>query len=442
MRRYEVESRVRNVSSRWRRRVGAVAACAALALVVTGDARALGGDDVNTGTKVNAATQLCQATIAKGGTTYAQKVSLAMNGCLDALVKCDEQADAAKALTCRRALLVPITGKCSVGKVDEGASLLSTGAAAHAASLPLSKAALIREMNKYTTAIQKKCFDVAGVDLGSALQGLGFSPTPADKLAVADATNQDPGGVQCLANGLVLQTHPLADDMTDLLETLHETCVVADVPGDLSIACSVNADCGPTKGRCGALAKVFQQGSIKECASSGPVVAVCGNGTAESPEQCDDGNLSAGDGCSATCDLEVARHFPATGQTTCWSHSGSVISCPGTGHDGDIQAGATLAYVDNGDGTITDVNTGSCGRSCRTTGASTTRTTPTPGALRFAVKTVTLNCGRRLRGLHRLAGAERQGAAEHRELRDPVPGADRRGSLQHGVLSLLHGDDV
>jgi hypothetical protein len=30
----------------------------------------------------------------------------------------------------------------------------------------------------------------------------------------------------------------------------------------------------------------------------------------------------------------------------------------GTGHDGDIQAGATLAYTDNGDGTITDENTG------------------------------------------------------------------------------------
>jgi len=50
--------------------------------------------------------------------------------------------------------------------------------------------------------------------------------------------------------------------------------------------------------------------------------------------------------------------FPATGQTTCWNSSGSVIPCAGTGHDGNIQAGATLAYQDNGDGTITDLNTG------------------------------------------------------------------------------------
>ena len=35
-----------------------------------------------------------------------------------------------------------------------------------------------------------------------------------------------------------------------------------------------------------------------------------------------------------------------------------MVACAGTGHDGEIQAGATLAYVDNDDGTITDLNTG------------------------------------------------------------------------------------
>ena len=71
-----------------------------------------------------------------------------------------------------------------------------------------------------------------------------------------------------------------------------------------------------------------------------------------------------GDGCSETCKIEVppppgpSYAFPATGQTTCWNTSGAVISCGGTGQDGDIQAGATLAYLDNGDGTITDTNTG------------------------------------------------------------------------------------
>jgi len=40
--------------------------------------------------------------------------------------------------------------------------------------------------------------------------------------------------------------------------------------------------------------------------------------------------------------------FPASGQTTAY----------GTGSDGDVQAGAALSYTDNGDGTITDNNTG------------------------------------------------------------------------------------
>ncbi len=50
--------------------------------------------------------------------------------------------------------------------------------------------------------------------------------------------------------------------------------------------------------------------------------------------------------------------FPATGQTTCWNSAGTVIPCAGTGQDGDIRAGAVLSYTDNGDGTITDNNTG------------------------------------------------------------------------------------
>jgi len=44
----------------------------------------------------------------------------------------------------------------------------------------------------------------------------------------------------------------------------------------------------------------------------------------------------------------LAGGFPATGQTTAY----------GTGSDGDVQAGAALSYTDNGDGTITDNNTG------------------------------------------------------------------------------------
>lgn len=44
--------------------------------------------------------------------------------------------------------------------------------------------------------------------------------------------------------------------------------------------------------------------------------AVCGNGAAEAPEECDDGNTTAGDGCSATCTLEAG---------------GNIATCPGKG---------------------------------------------------------------------------------------------------------------
>ncbi len=61
---------------------------------------------------------------------------------------------------------------------------------------------------------------------------------------------------------------------------------------------------------------------------------------------------------ATTTTLMTACRLPATGQTTCWNSSGAVISCAGTGEDGELRKGAPLTYVDNGDGTVTDVNTG------------------------------------------------------------------------------------
>jgi len=61
---------------------------------------------------------------------------------------------------------------------------------------------------------------------------------------------------------------------------------------------------------------------------------------------------------TTTTTLMTACRLPATGQTTCWNSSGAVISCAGTGQDGELRKGAPLTYVDNGDGTVTDVNTG------------------------------------------------------------------------------------
>ncbi len=50
-----------------------------------------------------------------------------------------------------------------------------------------------------------------------------------------------------------------------------------------------------------------------------------------------------------------------TGQETCYDEAGTVIACAGTGQDGDIQPGVAWPepqFVDNADGTVTDMLTG------------------------------------------------------------------------------------
>jgi len=49
--------------------------------------------------------------------------------------------------------------------------------------------------------------------------------------------------------------------------------------------------------------------------------------------------------------------LPDTGQTTCYDTGGSLISCEGTGQDGEYNINP-LSYTDNGNATVTDNNTG------------------------------------------------------------------------------------
>ena len=52
-----------------------------------------------------------------------------------------------------------------------------------------------------------------------------------------------------------------------------------------------------------------------------------------------------------------AFELPDTGQATCYDGSGTPISCIGTGQDGEYLRNR-MSYTDNGDGTVTDNNTG------------------------------------------------------------------------------------
>jgi hypothetical protein len=72
------------------------------------------------------------------------------------------------------------------------------------------------------------------------------------------------------------------------------------------------------------------------------------------------------DACMASVADALASRSPpscgggllATGQTTCWDTAGASVPCAETGQDGDLLRGLPLRYGGNGDGTITDVNTG------------------------------------------------------------------------------------
>ncbi len=66
----------------------------------------------------------------------------------------------------------------------------------------------------------------------------------------------------------------------------------------------------------------------------------------------------------AGCTIQqVGGGILATGQTTCWDPTDTIVpiaptACAGTGQDGELLKGAARSYTDNLDGTITDNTTG------------------------------------------------------------------------------------
>ena len=169
--------------------------------------------------------------------------------------------------------------------------------------------------------------------------------------------------------------------------------------------CDITGDVGTLDGA--------ESGYVAEVLTllEGGTLPGCGNGVVEGAESCDGVDLggetcaslgfSSGSlACTAGCGFDVSgclcsssAAFPATGQTTCWNSAGTVIACAGTGHDGDIQAGATLSYTDNGDGTITDNNTGLMWEKKSDDGSIHDRDTTYTWDDAFAVHVAGLNAG-------------------------------------------------
>src|SRR2546428_9386862 len=65
---------------------------------------------------------------------------------------------------------------------------------------------------------------------------------------------------------------------------------------------------------------------------SGPPPATCGNGIVEGTEECDDGNTTSGDGCSATCQLENTSAICAGIPTVSGTAIKSVLVASGLAH--------------------------------------------------------------------------------------------------------------
>lgn len=122
--------------------------------------------------------------------------------------------------------------------------------------------------------------------------------------------------------------------------------------------CPTNGDLGTMQARI-----TGDANDVAACLNGACPPPSCGNGVVGNNESCDGIDLGGATcaslgyalggtlGCTAGCDYDTSgcqgQSVPATGQTTSY----------GPGSDGDIQAGAALAYTDNGDGTVTDNNT-------------------------------------------------------------------------------------
>jgi hypothetical protein len=104
-------------------------------------------------------------------------------------------------------------------------------------------------------------------------------------------------------------------------------------------------------------------------------------------------DLTTCQGDLATCQAAPQGQRLKTGQTTCYDTAGTVIACAGTGQDGDLQKGLALAYVDNGDGTITDTKTGLMWEKQSDDGSIHDKDTTYTWANAFATKVAALNGG-------------------------------------------------
>ncbi|KAK4044920.1 hypothetical protein OUZ56_032326 [Daphnia magna] len=113
------------------------------------------------------------------------------------------------------------------------------------------------------------------------------------------AANGSCGGA--IANGAAIPANPAPNNAAPF----DGTCNASSAPLCAAGLCSAaDQRCGARAGEPAARANQCRSGIL---AGDGTCAAVCGNGTLEPGEGCDDSNKTDGDGCAATCTLENGR---------------------------------------------------------------------------------------------------------------------------------------
>ena len=187
-------------------------------------------------------------------------------------------------------------------------------------------------------------------------------PSVGDQAAIQGLVDQHTGNIGTALGGGVLQ-----DCSAELLtcEGSLGTCnsSVTSTQGNLT-ACTGNlGTCTTGLATCNTSLATTQSG-LTTCNSTLSGCNTNLTATQTSLTACT-GNLGTCNNSLTTCqnDLTSCRAVPTgqslkTGQTLCYNALGTVIACTGSGQDGEFQKGLTRSYTDNGNGTITDNQTG------------------------------------------------------------------------------------